>query len=324
MICHVVKHLWAGRAGACFILFVILVATAPTLRAAMIVNVSWGDGGRTNGLDPLDTDWWSSTSNTGNSIEVSVGSLGMISGTSGRGIHGTFPAQTLTNVGDTLTATFTFKTPATVGSAVSSFKVGLFNGSGTLGADISASTSSPNPIYNPVPGYWMDYDVKTGAPAGTENIAFREKDPVPGTGGVLLAAVGDFKNAAANGFPATTSGGSAYVFTPNTTYTGTFSITKSAGGLDLSGSLSQGTSLLSTFTMASDSSPSATSFDVLGFHANSNVFGSTTSNAAGADNGIDFTNITIEFNAVPEPATLSIFGMAALLLVAHTTRRRCR
>src|SRR4051794_29216654 len=125
---------------------------AETASAALIVDDSWADGGRTNGADSLDTDWWSSTSNTGNSIEVSPGSLGMISGSSGRGIHGTFPAQTLANVGDSLTATFTFKTPATVGSATASFKVGLFNGSGTLGADIQASTSSPNPIYNPVPG----------------------------------------------------------------------------------------------------------------------------------------------------------------------------
>ena len=307
-------------AGTGCLLLGILFAMTSTAKAALIVDDSWADGGRTDGADPLDTNWWSSTSNTGNSIEVSAGSLGMISGTSGRGIHGTFPAQNLTSVGDTLKATFTFTTPATVGSAAASFKVGLFSmaaGSVNLAADINASSSSPNAIYNPVPGYWMDYDVKTGAPAGTENITFREKDPVPGTGGVLLAAAGDFKNAAANGFPATVSGGNAYVFAPNTTYTGTFSITKSAGGLDLSGSLSQGASLLSTFTMSSDSSPSTTSFDVLGFHANSNVFGSTTSNAAGADNGIDFSNIKIEFIAVPEPATVLLLGLAVLFLPAR-------
>jgi hypothetical protein len=294
---------------------------AETASAALIVDDSWADGGRTNGADSLDTDWWSSTSNTGNSIEVSPGSLGMISGSSGRGIHGTFPAQTLANVGDSLTATFTFKTPATVGSATASFKVGLFNGSGTLGADIQASTSSPNPIYNPVPGYWMDYDVKTGTAAGTENITFREKDPVPGTGGVLLAAVGDFKNVAANGFPATVSGGSAYTFASNTTYTGTFSIYKTFGGFDLSGSLSQGMTLLSTFTMASDSSPSTSTFDVLGFHANSNVFGSVTT--PGGDNGIDFSNIKIEFNPVPEPVSVALLAVMSLLVGLCRVGRRC-
>ena len=61
----------------------------------------------------LDTDWWTSTTTT--AIEVSAGSLGLVTGTSGRGIHGTFPAQTL-NVGEALKVTFAFRTPATVGN----------------------------------------------------------------------------------------------------------------------------------------------------------------------------------------------------------------
>ena len=35
---------------------------APTARAAMIVNDSWADGGRNNGADPLDSNWWTSAS----------------------------------------------------------------------------------------------------------------------------------------------------------------------------------------------------------------------------------------------------------------------
>src|SRR4051812_22202820 len=87
----------------------------PMAFATLIVNDSWADSGRSNGADPLDTDWW--TSSATNAIEVSAGSMGLVSGTSGRGIHGIYTPQTLSNVGDSLKAIFTFTTPATVNSA---------------------------------------------------------------------------------------------------------------------------------------------------------------------------------------------------------------
>jgi hypothetical protein len=308
MNCYSFEHSGAKLAAACWLLFSAMSATAPMVQAGTIVDDSWADGGRTNGADALDTNWWSSTSNTGNSIEVSVGALGMITGTSGRGIHGTFTPQSL-NTGDTIKATFTFTTPATIGTnATGAFRIGLFNSNGqALAADIQASTSSPNTIYDPVAGYMMDFDMRTGA----ENIQFREKDPVPGTNGVLLATT--------TGFASLASGGSAYTFAANTTYTGVYSIKKTAGGLELSGSLSQGNTLLSTFT-TTDASASTSAFDVLGFHANSNIFGSTTT-AGNPDNGIDFSNIKIEY-IIPEPAGLTMFGLTALLLVARRRRRK--
>ena len=51
--------------------------------AQIIVNDSWVDGGRDNGADLLDAAWWTSSASTG--IEVAVGSLGLVTGTSGRG-----------------------------------------------------------------------------------------------------------------------------------------------------------------------------------------------------------------------------------------------
>src|SRR5262245_5959957 len=100
--------------AVCLSLAAVLLAL-PSVQAAIIVNDSWADGGRNNGADLFDTNWWSSTSNTNNSVEVAVGSLGMVTGSSGRGIHGVFPTQSLANVGDSLVATYTFTTPATVG-----------------------------------------------------------------------------------------------------------------------------------------------------------------------------------------------------------------
>ncbi len=285
----------------------LLTSTADS-RAALIVDDSWADGGRNNGADALDTNWWTSTAS--NAIEVSVGSLGLVSGSSGRGIHGTFAPQTLTNVGDSLKATFTFTTPATVGSAATAaFKIGLFNTNGNAGlaADLSASSTTPNPIYDPLPGYMMDYDVE----ASGANIQFREKSPVPGSTGQLLGTTTGFVNL--------TGGGNSYVFAPNTSYTGTYSITKTASGIDLTGSLSDSSGVLSTFT-SSDSTPSTSTFDLLGFHVNASIFGSSNT-VNTANNGIDFSNIKIEVTSVPEPTTLLLFGVGAAFL-GWARRRR--
>src|SRR5687767_15136913 len=103
MNCHGTKHLSLRWATCCAVLGV-LFAAVPTARAVVIVNDSFADGGRNNGADPLDSNWWVSSSLNG--IEVSAGSLGMVTGSTGRGIHTVFPTQTLANVGDRLVATY--------------------------------------------------------------------------------------------------------------------------------------------------------------------------------------------------------------------------
>ncbi|MBX3432244.1 MAG: hypothetical protein KF847_02735 [Pirellulales bacterium] len=283
-----------------------LLAIGTPASGAIIVDDSWADGGRDNGVDPLDADWWYSTASS--AIEVSVGSLGLVTGTSGRGIHGTFAAQTLANVGDTLTATFTFRTPATVANSASAgFKIGLFDSnSSALNQDISASSGSPNALYNPVLGYMLDFDLNTA----TANVQFRERTVASGQ---LLATTADYT--------ALSSGGAVYAINANSVYTGVFSLMRTASGLDLTGSL-DGPGASTTFT-ASDLAPSTFAFDVLAFHANSNVFGSSPAVGA-ADNGIDFSNIKVEFSAVPEPSSLLTCGAAAAIGVCAAALRARR
>jgi hypothetical protein len=293
------------------------ILTTP-LAAAVIVNDSWADGGRDNGADPQDANWWTSASSNG--IEVSVGSLGLVTGTSGRGIHTVFPTQTLANVGDRLTATYTFTTPATVrpaGSAV--FRVGLFDtlGRAGLNADVSSSSGSPNDVYGwgtgaggpgtaGLPGYMMDMEVGTG----TEDLNFREHDAgtVNPTGRLMGTTTG-FTNIPSSGPDG------AYSIDPNTSYTGSVSITRiSATEMELTGALGTATH---TVTDAFDSA----SFGFLGFWVNSNVFG--TSNVPGeANNGIDFSNVTIEFVPIPEPSA-AVLAMVAVG-VGGAVRRRAR
>lgn len=257
----------------------------------IIVDDSWTDAGRNNGADALDTDWWSSTSSGGNSIEVYPGQLGLISGGSGRGIHGTFASQSLT-VGHTLTATFDFTTPATVGTAKSAgFRIGLFDTTGHLPgleSDLTASSGSPNANYNALDGYMMDLDVITG----TEDISFRERTNA--LSGQLMATTADFESLS--------GGGNVYTFAANTTYRGVISVSRTGSdNLQLKGELYQGATLLSTHT-ATDTSGITSAFGMLAFHVGSSTFGSSTSAGQGVDNGITFTNIIIK---VVSPAPLT-------------------
>ena len=307
---------WYHLTLAC--LAVAFVAT-PVTRAVVIVNDSWADGGRDNGPDPLDSNWWTSAAAAG--IEVTVGSLGMVTGTSGRGIHTVFPTQTLANIGDQLVATYTFVTPATVGTGgTAGFRVGLFDTLGRTGldADITASSSNPSPLYGwgtgatppgpgtaGLPGYMLDMDVGTGS----EDLNFRKHDSgtVNPTGRLLGTTTG-FTSISPSGPDG------AYSFTPNTTYVGSFAIERiSATEVRLTATLGSATHSVTDIFDSID-------IGLLGFWANSNLFGSS-SVPNTPDNGIDFTNVTIEYIPVPEPASMMLLAVGSLLLFRRPARR---
>jgi len=246
----------------------------------------------------------------------------MVTGTSGRGIHTVFPTQTLANVGDKLVATYTFTTPATVGTPGSgAFRAGLFDTLGRAGldADVSASSGSPNAVYGwgtgaggpgtaGLPGYMMDMDVGGSA----EDLNFREHDAgtVNPTGRLMGTTTG-FTSISPSGPDG------AYSFTPNTTYTGSLTITRlNATEFEITGALGAATHMV---TDAFDSD----SFGMLAFWANSNTFGSS-STPNTADNGIDFSNVRIEFIPIPEPAgaALGVAFAGALILWRRLNRKR--
>ena len=278
----------------------------PSVYGVVIIDDSFADGDQAK-TGALDSDWWTSSSSAGD--EISPGVLGLVTGSSGRGIHTTFPAQTLANAGDSLVLTYTFTTPTTVGSGSSSaFRVGVY---GTLGralnAHISASSGTPNPLYGwsvgnggagdaGLPGYMLDYDVNTGAGA---DINFREHNTGSATGRLM---------ATTSGFSNFTSGPDAgYTFDPNTSYTGSITLTRDgSGGIDLTGTIGG-----STYTV-NDPAPDTYEFGFLGFHANSNQFGSSNS-AGNPDNGLDFTNVTVEFNSIPEPSSMGLLLLGGIL-----------
>jgi hypothetical protein len=315
MKCQGLKH-GSRLAAACCILAGAALALPTSANAALIVDDSWSDGGRDNGVDPLDSNWWTSASSQG--IEVAVGSLGMVTGSSGRGIHTVFPTQTLDYLGATLIATYTFTTPATVGTnATAGFRAGLFDTLGRAGldADVSASSGTPNAVYGwgtgaggpgtaGLPGYMLDMDVGTAA----NDFSFRAHDPgtVVPTGRLMGTTTG-FTQLSPTGPDG------AFVIAANTTYTGSLTVVRSsATELELTATLGDASH---TITDVFDSDE----FGMLAFWANSNIFGSSaTPNTP--NNGIDFTNVRIEF--IPEPGcvALALLGSVGALFVR---RGRC-
>jgi hypothetical protein len=153
----------------------------------------------------------------------------------------------------------------------------------------------------------MDMDVGTGA----EDISFRMHDAgtVNPTGRLMGTTTGFTQ------IPPTGPDG-AYAFAPNTTYTGSLTITRqSATDMELTGTLGTATH---TLTDAFDSA----NIGMLAFWSNSNLFGSSATPGE-ADNGIDFTNVTVEFIPIPEPASL-VFVIVGGALAAWPRRARRR
>jgi hypothetical protein len=296
---------------------VALAVVIPSARATTIVDDSWADGGLSDGADPQDSNWWTSASSAG--IEVSPGSMGLVTGSTGRGIHTVFPTQTLANVGDSLKATYTFTTPATIGTAqTGGFRVGLFDtlGRAGLNANVSSSSGTPNSLYGlysastvGLPGYMLDMDVATG----TEDFNVRQLDTpvnVPATTptGRLMGTTTGFTSLG-------DSPNSIYTFAPNTQYTGSMTLTRTgATEMTITGTLGA-----ATFSVADPTFDSA-DVGMLAFWANSNVFGSANT-ANTPDNGIDFSNVKVEFIPAPEPGSLSLLAIASGLMAA---RRRTR
>jgi hypothetical protein len=153
----------------------------------------------------------------------------------------------------------------------------------------------------------LDMDVGTG----TEDLNFRQHDTVPTANtptGRLMGTTSGFTSISPSGPDG------AYALAPNTTYTGSLTIRRtSATEMELTGTLGTASH---TVTDAFDSDD----FGMLAFWANSNLFGSSATPGE-ANNGIDFSNVRIEFIPVPEPGTALLGTLAMMLWSAAAVAR---
>jgi len=247
----------------------------------VVFNDSFADGGRDNGVDESDTNWWTTTNSS--ALEIAANSLGLVTGGSGRGIRTTFSPQLLAD-GQSLQATFTFTTPATIGSdRDSALRVGLYDklGRAKLEGDLSASSKKPNKSYDGLPGYMVDFDINL-KDATAANIDIRKhKDD---TQGRLLGTTKGYKRLG--------GGGDAYQFVAEQTYTGVMAVKKVGNTVEISSSLSQDGEILTEFSLVDEGSE-VNNFGMLAFHVNSKTFGSSKKKDT-PDNGLDFKNITVE------------------------------
>ena len=255
--------------------------SAAPAKAGIVFNDSFADGGRDDGADESDTNWWHTTNSS--SLEITADTLGLVSGGSGRGLRTTFAPQALTE-GQTLQASFTFTTPETIGTdRDSAFRVGMFNKLGRveLESDQSASSKQPNKNYDGLPGYMIDFDINLKDPS-TANIDIRKhKDDQQGR---LLGTTKGYKRLG--------GGGDSYQFAAGQTYTGVMAIKKISDGVEISGSLSQDGSVLSNFSIVDEGSDT-NNIGMLAFHVNSKTFGSSKKKEE-PDNGLDFSNVRVE------------------------------
>lgn len=276
-----------------------ITVDAPASGGTTIVDDNFTDEDRTDtSTEPLEANWWSSSSTSGTGAEIDANGLGLVTGTSGRGIHGTFTPQNI-DVGGKLTATLTFTTPATVtGVAKSdSFKIALmdFNNPG-LAADLSSSSSSSNPLYVGQPGYLMQFDVNSGAGA---NINYRKHD--------TASALGRFLGTSSEWTNSNSSSAAGYTFAASTEYVVVMELSRTAvDSMDITATLSQGGSPLDTHTVT-DASAIANNIGMLGIWVNSNVFGSSNSSGLGVDNGLTFSNVTVEVEGASEANLAPVF-----------------
>ncbi|MBT0959338.1 polysaccharide lyase family 7 protein [Alphaproteobacteria bacterium KMM 3653] len=256
------------------------VLTTPAL-PGVVFDDSFADGGREDGADAMDSNWWTTSSSA--ALEIAPNTLGLVTGGSGRGIRTTFTPQTLAE-GQTLQASFTFTTPETIGTdRDSALRIGLYDklGRAELEGDLSASSKSPNAAYDGLPGYMIDFDIGL-ADASAANIDIRAHKN--DTQGRLLGTT--------KGYTRLGGGGDPYTFEAGKTYTGTMSLKPVANGVEITGSLGSEGEVLSTFTHLDEGSE-VNNIGMLAFHVNSKTFGSS-KKADTPDNGIDFSRVTVE------------------------------
>lgn len=339
------------KCGSAALGLAMVAFAAPSFGQDVIIDNDFVNGNPLSGAAPLESAFYTTSSGSGlASGNGTPGVLDFASGTSGRSIHTLFDAQTLSNAGDTLTLSYTFTTPATVGSN-EDFRVGFFNTLGAAGfdSDISASSGTPNPILN-IPGVSGEFDINTAdadfalrtsnvnnIDIAADGLGLDVADPFDFAAGRLLTTTDgfDFRESGPN---------NGFAIEANTQYTGEFSLALDANGDIVTTQTLLGGTVNESFTsdpisvaddlVAGDVGINTLTFDFVGFSVTGGAFGSVNNiddpdsidgngDIISLDNGATFNNVTVTFTAaaVPEPSSAAIL-LGGLVSIGLIRRRK--
>jgi hypothetical protein len=260
---------------------------APTVVVEADIGFVVNDDFAADGTVDTDASYFSSSTASG--IEFNAGSIGLVSGSSGRQIHAMFPANvTLSQPGDIVRTSVTFTTSDTVSIGGDDFRLGVFDHLGRtseaeLGTNTTFSSGSPNPLFQELPGYFVELDVESASQQSDLQIRRHNvgQDPIITTGRLLNTTNGwtDLGN----------SEDIAYTMDPNTTYTINLTIERTeADELDITADF------FGREFKVIDAAPASFDFGMLALNSSSAAFG-VSNVPLEADNGIDINNVTVQF-----------------------------
>jgi len=265
---------------------IVLAASVPAM-AAVLVNDPFTDGDRTNGADALDINWWQLGG--GGSLAVqndpSTSSSALLRTAGGFsafiGFFGA-TAQSL-EVGDSISLSFDVRFTTLPANVNNAFRFGLFNSQGTQQADDNFGSAINN--FNGRLGDLGYYAGLNFGAVGNNNAFFKKPLNTDGTllGGTSIIGVGSpFASVVGD------------LLSHNLKLT----VSRTAGGLDLSYSYDNGTPFVRT-----DETPATTAFDTIAI------------GQGNATNPFYIDNVNVVYTPIPEPTLAAVLlGTACLAL----------
>ena len=301
-------------------------------KAAVLLNDSFADGDRTNANLPTDSpDYVGISSGSGGTLTASAGKLTMVQGTSSQKLwtyftsdnstpNGSQPHNSVTQLqpGSVLTASMTFTMPNAITNSATTpgrdFRFGVFFDptDARVQSDVNSDGGGSTSPWQDATGYAVQIPLNSN-PSATAGAFALVKRTVSNTS--LLGSSG--------AFTAATSGGSPFVASSNVSYTVQLMLSEaSASEMDVTASILQGSTVLSTQTIADLGTTFGTASVAAGglsgsqgIYTNFDHFflrmGSNTETTE-----FDFSNfsVTVTSAAAPEPGTIGVMGGVLVLL----------
>jgi hypothetical protein len=209
-------------------------------------------------------------------------------------IIGNFSSSSLSSIGDSisLSYSFTVSSAAVFNASDATFRVGLFNSNGTAVTGNTAGTDANNSTDL---GYMAGYRGLTGT-NGSANTFYQRNS----SNNVLFTTAAYSNSSATFGGNTSPTLSSFGLAAGNLSGSGSLTLTLISGGVRLSSVVNGGTA-----QTLDDLSGLVTTFDEFGF------FGLSGS----ANPTITFSNIAVNYTAVPEPSSCALLAGGLLLLV---------